>query len=298
MKKFYLFFSAVAARRALFEETCIDEELQKDCMGITIILRVVFCARQNTACRSATPRCNEDCPCGENCPNGWQGCENPICPTTESIKSTTPGDSIFYPRCDGAGVAQLRFSGTKLLHLDRVSSGSAIRIVDMEILEGGIQRGRIEDALTKQQWRLNYWGSVNGGNFIMKDFGEGDFWRFVPHPTFPDTFQIHWDNDYHFDTHVNERNAITYQPQSCKFAELIFTSPKISGGETSISVSFDDSNSSEDEDDDSDYVSTRENRQEDGGDTAKQSKRHRKMSIIADEEGMKEKLHDFLWFPL
>ena len=56
----------------------------------------------------------------------------------------------------------------------------------------------------------------------------------------------------------------------------MFTSPKISGGETSISVSFDDSNSSEDEDDDSDYVSNRENEQAENGDTSKQSKRYSK----------------------
>lgn len=82
----------------------------------------------------------------------------------------------------GRGVSELYASGMYFLWpVD--SLGDAVRIVDMEILDGGVKRGKIEDVETNEQWKRNTMMAMSGGNLMERLEGRGDFWRFVPHPT-------------------------------------------------------------------------------------------------------------------
>ncbi|CAG5110176.1 Oidioi.mRNA.OKI2018_I69.chr2.g4603.t1.cds [Oikopleura dioica] len=231
MRRLILFLSAVSARVAIEDEVCIDQDLQQDCIGICrvdytacrLLCETEYCL---SICSSNFDKCNNDCPCGENCPNGCECCENPICPTTESIQTTVSDDNgIFYPIIKGRGVSEAFLNGMYVLWpVDTL--GDAVRIVEMEILEGGIKRGKIEDVKTNEQWRRISWLAQNGGNMMERVIDEGDFWRFVPHPTMPDTFQIHLDTDYHYDNNINDRNVLSILYNSFAMEDTIYA-PRI-----------------------------------------------------------------------
>ncbi|CAG5099686.1 Oidioi.mRNA.OKI2018_I69.XSR.g16635.t1.cds [Oikopleura dioica] len=215
---------------AEFDSRCPDLELGQQCD--TECSEVFVDCRNNcpdhlceNQCLIEFTECVSDCPCGQNCPNGCQDCENPLCTTCNNLEM-----DFEFQQCKVIALEEFDHCAMNCLN----NWGCIDNCYNREILQGFSQCKCFDEipsesteylTVLSQNW---YYGSPNLGYVTNVDggFQQNRYYSFYENSLLYAVSAVYQDNVYIFGGYDSDNDFYKtdiHQVFGCEIRKLSVT---------------------------------------------------------------------------